>query len=167
MGSAEAKIRDAVVQDAAAIAAIYEPIVVSTPISFEFEAPDAAEMQRRILDAQREHAWIVAEDHGRVIGYAYAGPFRSRAAYSRSCEVSVYLADDARGGGLGRRLLSELLDRVQEAGFTVVIAGVTLPNPASVALFERAGFVPVGTFHKVGSKFDRWHDVGFWQRELP
>lgn len=167
MRPAEAKIRDAVPQDAAAIASIYEPIVVDTPISFEFEAPDAAEVQRRILDAQREYGWLVAEADGRVIGYAYAGPFRSRAAYNRSCEVSVYLADDSRGAGLGRRLLSELLDRMQAAGFVVAIAGVTLPNAASVTLFEGAGFVPVGTFRKVGWKFDQWHDVGFWQRELP
>jgi phosphinothricin acetyltransferase len=160
------KIRPATVADGAGVAAIYDVAVATTPASFEIDPPGAAEMARRVGETTRTHPWLVAEDEGRVLGYAYAAPARSRPAYRWCAEVSVYLADDARGKGLGGRLLDELLDELAARGIATVIAGTTLPNPASVRLFEGRGFELVGVFKRSGYKLGAWHDVGWWQRML-
>jgi phosphinothricin acetyltransferase len=108
----------------------------------------------------------VLEEQGVVLGYAYAGSFRTRPAYRFTCETTVYVGAEARGRRVGRRLYDELLRRVTQQGFRTAVAGITLPNPASVALHEAVGFKPVGIYHKVGFKFGQWHDVGWWEREL-
>ena len=100
------------------------------------------------------------------IGYAYAAPFHGRAAYQWSVEISIYLAKDARGSGLGRELLSELLDSLSQRGFVNAFAGIALPNPVSVRLFEAFGFEKVAQQRNVGFKLGAWHDVGWWQRQL-
>lgn len=159
-------IRDATEDDAAACAAIYEPYVTGTAISFELEPPSAAEMAARIAAARRTHAWLVLEEDGRVVAYAYAGPFRERAAYRWSCEVSVYVEAGRRRTGAGRALYEELLRRLAERGYRTALAGMTLPNEASVALHRAMGFEPVGTYRRVGFKHGRWHDVAWTQRML-
>lgn len=161
-----AVIRAANPADAAGIAAIYDRVVVSSPASFEIEAPGPAEMAARVAATTATHPWLVGDEGGRVTGYAYAAPSRSRAAYRWCVEVSVYLAEDRRGQGLGGRLLDSVLEQVAAAGFATVIAGVTLPNPASIRLFESRGFEPVGVFRRAGFKLGAWHDVGWWQRFL-
>ena len=124
-------------------------------------------MAARIQDFQREHAWLVAQDAaGRVVGYAYAHRFAERPAYRWTCESSIYLSDDARGRGVGRTLYAALLDRLVERGFRQVMAGITLPNPASVRVHESLGFELVGVFRSVGWKLGRWHDVARMQRVL-
>lgn len=164
--TAEVSLRDATASDAAACAAIYAHFVEHTTATFEEVAPSPAEMATRIANAQARHTWIVAERAGKVIGYAYAGPFKTRAAYRYSCEVSVYLDVTARGGGLGRTLYAALLARVESLGFRMACGGVTLPNDASVALHRAMGFDPVGTYQRIGWKHGQWRDVAWFQKAL-
>jgi phosphinothricin acetyltransferase len=159
-------VRDACEADAGACAAIYAPYVTDTAVSFEDHPPEPEDMARRIAGAVRTHAWLVLEEQGRVVGYAYGGPFRSRAAYDWSCEVSVYLERGRRRTGGGRVLYEALLARLAERGFRTVVAGMTLPNDASVGLHRAMGFEEVGTFRRLGWKHGRWHDVAFVQRAI-
>lgn len=159
-------IRDATSDDAAACAAIYAPYVRDTAITFESEPPSPAEMARRIADAQRTHAWVVLEDDGRVVGYAYGGPYKQRAAYQWSCEVSVYVELGRRRSGAGRALYEALFARLADRGYRMLVAGMTLPNDASVALHRGMGFEPVGTYRRIGWKHGAWHDVAWTQRPL-
>jgi L-amino acid N-acyltransferase YncA len=160
-------VRDAVPTDAPRCAEIYAPYVRDTAISFETEPPTAADMAGRIAEAQRDHAWSVLEDDGgTVIGYAYGGPFMSRAAYRWSATVSVYLDGARRGSGGGRVLYEALAERLGERGIRTLLAGVALPNEPSEGLHRALGFEPVGTYRRVGWKHGRWHDVGWFQREL-
>jgi L-amino acid N-acyltransferase YncA len=160
------KVRDANEDDADACAAIYAPYVTDTAITFEYEPPSAAEMARRIAAAQRAHAWLVLEDDGRVVGYAYGGPYKERAAYRWSSEVSVYLETGRRRGGSGRLLYEALFQRLAERGLRTLVAGMTLPNDASEGLHRAMGFEPIGTFRRVGWKHGQWRDVAWAQRSL-
>jgi L-amino acid N-acyltransferase YncA len=153
-------------RDAAACAAIYAPYVESTPISFERVAPDAAEFARRIAKYAATHQFLVAEEGGEVVGYAYACRWAERAAYDWSVETSVYVDSAHHGKGIGRALYAELVELLAGQGFRVAVAGVTLPNPASIGLHERMGFVPIGSLREIGWKDGRWYDVGYWQRPL-
>ena len=161
-----AVVRDATEQDAAACAAIYAPYVEGTAITFEYEPPSPAVMAGRITAARHRHAWLVLEDDGRVVGYAYGGPHKERAAYRWACEVSVYLESGREGRGGGRALYEALLARLAERGFRVALAGMTLPNEASVGLHRALGFEPVGTYRRIGWKHGAWHDVAWAQRWL-
>jgi phosphinothricin acetyltransferase len=160
------QVRDATEDDAAACAGIYAPYVTDTAITFEYEPPSAAEMARRITSAQQAHAWLVLEDGGRVVGYAYAGPFKERAAYRWSSEVSVYLEPGRRRSGSGRLLYEALFARRAERGFRTLVAVMTLPNDASEGLHRTLGFQPVGTFRRVGWKHGQWRDVAWAQRSM-
>jgi L-amino acid N-acyltransferase YncA len=166
MSGGISNIRDASERDAEACAAIYAPYVIDTAITFEIDPPPAAEMAERIAKAQRTHAWVVLEDDGRVVGYAYGGPYKSRAAYRWSCEVSVYLEPGRRRTGGGRALYDALFARLAERGFRTAVAGMTLPNEASVGLHSAMGFEPVGTYRRIGWKHDTWHDVAWAQRTI-
>lgn len=159
-------VRDATEHDAKACAAIYQPYVIDTAITFEVDPPSPREMAARIADAQRTHAWLVLEDGGRVVGYAYGGPFKARAAYRWSCEVSVYLEMGRRRTGGGRALYTALLARLAERGYRTAVAGMTLPNDASVGLHRAMGFEPVGTYRRIGWKHGAWHDVAWTQRGM-
>ncbi len=158
-------IRTATAGDAEACAAIYAPYVTDTPISFETEAPTTDEMAGRI---ERAIAWFVLEEDadGRVVGYAYAGPFHPRAAYRWACEVSVYLERGRRRTGAGRALYDVLLPHLAERGYRTAIAGMTLPNPGSEGLHAALGFEPVGTYRDIGYKGGAWHDVAWTQKTL-
>ena len=153
--------------DAAGIAEVYRPFVEGSRISFEEHAPDAAEMARRIVgERPGYHPWLVAEEANQIKGFASSSQFRARPAYRWSVETGIYLAADAHGRGLGRRLLSALLDLLAAQGFATAIAGIALPNSASVALHEKLGFVLTGTYDRAGFKQGQWIDVGHWQRDL-
>jgi L-amino acid N-acyltransferase YncA len=161
------RIRDADPdRDGAACAAIYAPSVEGSPVSFEEVAPDAAEMSARIERGSATHPWLVLESGGEVVGYAYACAHRERPAYRWAVDVSVYVAADRRGEGHGRRLYEELFGRLRRLGFRTACAGITLPNPASVALHEGLGFAPAGVARAIGWKAGAWRDVGWWQLEL-
>lgn len=150
--------------DAAAIADIYRGYVEQAHFTFEEVAPDAAEMATRM--ANPIHPWLVAEEKGRVLGYASTSPMRNRAAYRWSVETGIYLAPDAQGRGVGSWLLGAHLQLLERQGFVTVVAGIALPNDASVALHQKLGFVLSGVERGVGFKFGRWVDVARWQRDL-
>jgi L-amino acid N-acyltransferase YncA len=161
------EIRDAdPARDAAACAEIYAPFVARTAISFEDQPPGEAEMARRITDVSARYPWLVAELDDVVGGYAYASAHRDRAAYRWAVDVAVYVDSDHHRQGIGRALYEELLDRLGDQGLRVACGGITLPNPASVALHESVGFELVGVYRAIGWKFGRWHDVAWYQRPL-
>jgi L-amino acid N-acyltransferase YncA len=159
-------IRDAAQGDGEACAAIYGHYVIDTAVTFETEPPTPAEMAERIARAAGTHAWVVLEHQGRVAGYAYGGPFNSRPAYRFSCEVSVYLERGRRRTGAGRALYEALFARLAARGFRTAVAGMTLPNTASVGLHRAMGFEPVGTYRRIGWKHGAWHDVAWVQRTI-
>lgn len=161
------ELRDATPDDAAAIVAIYNHYVTNTVISFEELPVTEVIMRQRIADVQAGALpWLVAMVDGKVAGYAYATPWRVRAAYRFSVESSVYIGKDQGGGGLGTALYAALIERLSRSGRHLVIGGIALPNDASVALHEKMGFVKVAHFSEVGLKFDRWVDVGYWQLKI-
>jgi len=161
------RIRDAHSCDAAAIAAIYNAYVCSSVITFEMTEVSADDMVRRIADVQaRTLPWSVLEADGAIAGYACATPWKARAAYARTVETSIYLDAAACGHGWGWQLYAALLDRLRALDLHLAIAGIALPNPASVRLHEALGFAPVGIFREVGFKLGRWIDVGYWQLPL-
>jgi L-amino acid N-acyltransferase YncA len=163
----ELLIRDAdPSRDAAACAAIYAPHVEASAVSFEQRSPSAAEMARRIEQTGATHPWLVAEAGGGVAGYAYACRYMERPAYRWAASVSVYVAAGHRGEGLGRGLYAALFERLRSQRFQVACAGITLPNPASVALHKRLGFARIGLSPRVGWKAGAWRDVSWWQLEL-
>lgn len=159
-------IRLATSADGAAVAAIYAPVVRDTTVSFEADPPDAAEMAARIAATLPRHPYLVAERDGRVVGYAYAGVHRTRAAYAWCAETSVYLAPDAQGQGVGRALMEALVGVLAAQGFAVAVAGATLPNDASVALHRALGFRDVGVFPRAGFKHGQWWDTWWGARDL-
>ncbi len=159
-------IRDVSAADAAACAGIYRPYVTGTPVTFETEPPDEEQMAERIAAAQERHAWVVMEEDGRICGYAYGGVFNRRPAYRWACEVSVYVELGRRRTGAGRQLYTALFERLNRRGFSAAIAGLTLPNDASVGLHQAMGFEPVGTYRNIGYKLGAWHDVLWLQRAL-
>jgi L-amino acid N-acyltransferase YncA len=160
------QIRLAQPVDAEAIAAIYRPFVTGTVISFEVSAPDREEMARRIVGVTASYPWLVCEVGGQVAGYAYATRHRERAAYRWSVDTSVYVSQTHWRSGIGRGLYVSLFRILAAQGYFNAYAGITLPNPASVALHEAVGFKPVGTYQRAGHKFGAWHDVAWWQMAL-
>lgn len=160
-------IRFATPADAEQIAEIYAPIVRDSIISFEEEPPDASEIRARMAALQGRYPWLVAVDaDDRVLGYAYASEHRVRPGYRWSVDTTIYLAQRARGRGLGKVLYSDLLRIVEEQGFYTAYAGITLPNDASVGVHASVGFTLLTVFPAVGFKHGRWHDVSWWRRPL-
>ena len=157
-------IRLALKADAPQLAAIYRPYVERTHFTFEEVAPDATEIAARLDNPI--HPWLVAEADERVHGYASTSALRNRPAYRWSVETGIYLAPSAQGRGLGRRLLAAHLDLLERLGLVTAIAGIALPNVASVALHEKLGFTLSGIERGVGFKLGSWIDVARWQRDL-
>ena len=154
-------------RDAAACAAIYAPhVLAGGTASFEEEAPTADDMANRIRAISRTHPWLVAVRDGAVAGYAYASPHRDRPGYRWAADVAVYVDARRHRSGVGRELYEGLLPLLARQRLHVACAGITLPNPASVALHEAVGFEPVGTYRAIGFKGGRWHDVSWWQARL-
>ena len=159
--------RPANLDDAAAIAAIYNHYVAKTVVTFEEEPVGADEMRRRMDEVSAAALpWLVAESDSRIVGYAYATKWKTRSAYRFSVETTVYLADGLGKRGLGSRLYEELFRLLKEKGIHAAIGGIALPNDASVALHEKFGMRKVAHFDAVGFKFGQWVDVGYWERIL-
>ncbi|MGB3457369.1 MAG: N-acetyltransferase family protein [Litorimonas sp.] len=161
------QVRPATPADGAALAALYNPHILHGTATFEEEAVSAREMADRAARTQAAgYDWLVAEEGGVLLGYAYSGRWMARSAYRHTVEVSVYVADAAQGRGVGRTLYAALFERLRAGDYHSVIGIITLPNPASIRLHEAFGMTQVAHYREVGRKFGRWIDVGQWQGRL-
>ncbi|MBC7569604.1 MAG: N-acetyltransferase [Spirosoma sp.] len=159
-------IRAATSADASAMLAIYAPFVLNTTFSFEYTVPTVAGFAQRIETIRERFPYLVAEQDGRIMGYAYASAHRDRAAYQWSVDTSVYIHPDAHRQGMARQLYTTLFDLLRRQGMYNVYAGITLPNPASEAFHRSMGFRPVGVYENVGFKFGAWHSATWLQMAL-
>lgn len=160
-------IRDATTDDAAQIAAIYNHYIAHTIVTFEEDPVTSDDIAQRITETQEQALpWLVCVDDENVVGYAYASKWKGRCAYRYSVEVTVYLDPKHTAAGLGSKLYAALFARLTASGYHVAIAGISLPNPASIALHEKFGMHKVAHFEQVGFKFADWVDVGYWQCQL-
>ena len=157
-------IRRAVEHDAEPLSRIYNHYIENSVITFEEETVDAPEMAARIRKVTGEYPWLVWEENGEVRGYAYASRWRERTAYRFACELTVYLHPEATGRGAGKALYSRLIEELSARGFHSLLGCITLPNPASERLHIGLGFEKVAHFHEAGYKFDRWLDVGYFEK---
>lgn len=159
------KVRRARIDDVDEITSIYNYYITNSHATFEIEPVNTAEMVRRMSECIDDlYPFFVCESElSQLLGYAYGHKFKSREAYRHSIEVSIYVRPDAQGQSIGTNLYKVLLSEIKQLDFHAVIAGISLPNDASIRLHEKFGFVKVAHFHEVGSKFDRWIDVGYWQ----
>ena len=156
-------IRSASFSDATAICTIYNHYIINTPITFEEEVVSEDEMAERIRETLSAFPWLVYEESGEVLGYAYASKWRTRFAYRYSAESTIYLRHDQAGRGIGHCLYAQLLSELRKGRLHSIIGGIALPNEASQRLHEKLGFKKVAHFEQVGWKFEKWIDVGYWQ----
>lgn len=162
-----AVIRPAEPRDTSGIAAIYNHYVVHTTVTFDEQEVSSDDMLARITAvANAKLPWLVAEADNRVIGYAFAAPWRTRSAYRFSAEISVYLDSRCVGRGIGSKLYEQLISMLRERRIHAVLGGIALPNDASIRLHEKFGLRKAAHLSEVGFKFDRWIDVGYWHRNL-
>lgn len=157
-------IRDVTIEDAPSICVIYNHYVQHTHVTFEETPVEVAEMAGRIsATTSIGLPWLVYEEDTRVLGYAYASPWKSRSAYRYSLESTVYVKARETLKGVGTALYGALLDRLLALDIHAVTAGIALPNPVSIALHRKMGFEKVAHFKQVGFKFERWIDVAYWE----
>lgn len=159
-------IRDARRSDVPAMLAIYAPFVEHTAVSFEYDVPTEAEFARRLEEHQAVFPWLVCEENGRVMGYAYAGRAFERAAYGWNAEISCYLAPELRGRGVGRRLYARIEEILTRLGYYKLFAVVTSANAPSVAFHRALGFRDAACFRNVGYKQGGWYDVLWLEKTL-
>lgn len=167
------KIRSASPDDAAALLEIYRPYVEETAVTFDYEAPSPDEFRARITGLLEKYPYLVAEEDGVPVAYAYAGPLSRRAAYQWSAETSIYVRQDFRRKGCGRALYESLEEACRRGGIRNLYACVTFPtadddehiSPDSIRFHESMGFRTIGHFTKCGLKFGRWYDV-IWMEKL-
>jgi L-amino acid N-acyltransferase YncA len=159
-------VRQCHTSDAAEIAEIYNFYIRETVVTFEEEPVTDAEMARRIAEVTASFPWLVWEESGSLAGYAYAAPWKSRAAYRHSVEATIYLDRDHVGRGIGTQLYEALIWELRDMGVHCVVGGAALPNAASVALHEKLGFSKVAEFSEIGRKHGKWVNVAYWQLVL-
>ena len=159
-------IRPVEAADAKQLLAIYTPYVLNTAITFETEIPTIEEFERRIAETQSSHPYLVAEDKGQIVGYAYAHAYYGRAAYAWTVEVSIYVDQVARAKGIGTALYDRLEELLIEQGMTQALACISLPNEASIQFHQKRGYEEVAHFKKVGYKLGQWRDIVWLQKEL-
>lgn len=152
--------------DTAAICAIYNHYIEHTVITFEEIPLTVAQMQERITAYTQLYPWLVCEDAGEIVGYAYASKWKERSAYKHTAEVTVYLKHNATQKGYGSALYEELIAQLKAKGCHVLLGCIAIPNEPSAKLHERFGFKQIAHFTEVGRKFERWLDVGYWQKVL-
>lgn len=160
------EVRNAQVEDAANLVAIYAPYVEKTAITFETQVPTVEDFKNRIKKTMKKFPYLVAIEEGQIVGYAYASTYYARAAYDWTVELSVYVQKEARGKGVGTLLYTALEEELTARGFKNFLACIALPNPASIALHEKRGYEQVAHFKKVGYKFGTWHDIVWLQKSL-
>jgi L-amino acid N-acyltransferase YncA len=157
-------IRHANTEDAQAICDIYNYYVLNTIVTFEEDIVLAEDMADRIKKVSEKYVWLVYEQEGEIIGYVYAGEWKSRCSYRFSVESSVYLKNGFSGKGIGSKLYEALLKKLEKTNIHAVIGGISLPNEGSIALHEKFGFEKIAQFKEVGFKFEKWIDVGYWEK---
>ena len=160
------RLRFAQAKDAAAIRSIYQPYVLNTPVTFEYETPSADEMKNRMLQIQTAYPYLICLNEKGVAGYAYAARHRERAAYQWNAELSVYIGKDHQRGGLGRKMYTALMDILALQNVRNVYGCVTLPNPGSEKLHLSMGFSQCGVYPKTGYKCGKWHDVAWFEKSI-
>ncbi len=159
-------IRNVTKEDLSAICRIYNYYIRHTIVTFEEQEIDVKEMERRVNQVTTKFPWIVYEENGSVIGYAYASSWKERSAYRFAVEGTVYLDNNHTGRGVGIKLYEHLLHALKENNIHYIVGGISLPNEASVGLHEKLGFKKCAHFSEVGRKFDQWIDVGYWEKIL-
>lgn len=159
-------IRSATKADADAICSIYNYYVLNTHNNFEEEAVSVTEMEERVETVLEKYYWLVYELEGKIVGYAYAGAWKSRCSYRFSVETTVYVSKGYDKKGIGSELYGDLLARLSGTHVHAVIGGIALPNEPSIALHEKLGFEKIAQFKEVGYKFGQWIDVGYWEKIL-
>jgi L-amino acid N-acyltransferase YncA len=156
-------VRKVKIEDGRQIAEIYNFYISNTHHTFETESVSFAEMEKRISETIKSYPFLVCEETDEILAYAYAARYKSRNAYQHSVEVSVYVKHGLNGKGIGNRLYQKLFAELGQKDFRAVIAGIALPNAASIKLHEKFGFEKVAHFREVGFKLGRWIDVGYWE----
>lgn len=159
-------IRAAVPADAASLAAIYAPYVKETTITFDYDVPNAKDFVQKIAETSEKYPYLVAEEEGHILGYAYAHAYKERAAYDWAVEVSVYVDHDKRGNGAGRKLYQALEATLRKQNVAILTACITGGNQASIHFHEKLGYREVANFPKIGYKFEQWLDVIWLQKFL-
>jgi phosphinothricin acetyltransferase len=159
-------IRRATTEDASAILDIYNWYVENTIITFETTLIDKEDMENRISNILSKYDWLIAEENGRIIGYAYYGQFRSRAAYNHTVETAIYFSKEYTGKGMGKMLYQRLFELAKSKGYRELIGVISIPNPESISFHQKQGFTEAGIFRNVGYKFNRYLDVCFMQKSL-
>lgn len=165
-------VRQARVSDAEQLLGIYSHYVLNTAISFEYEVPSVDEFRERINNTLKKYPYLVLEDDGEILGYCYAGPFKTREAYKYSVETTVYLKKGLQKKGYGRQLINALEKELSRMGYTNANACIAYTekddeylNKNSMQFHEHMGYRLVGTFHKCAYKFDRWYDM-IWMEKF-
>lgn len=158
------EIRQATPLDADRLVEIYAPYVEKTAITFEYQVPSPSEFEKRITSIFSRYPYLAALVDGQIKGYAYASPFKKRAAYDWSVETSIYIAMDFHGQGIGSLLYKQLEDILKTQNICNMCACITYPNPQSIGFHEHMGYKLVAHFHKSGYKFAAWHDVVFMEK---
>lgn len=172
--SGNISIRPACERDAEALARIYAYYVEKTAITFEYTAPDAAEMERRRQEISQKYPYLAAESDGKVVGYAYAHAFYGREAYAWSVESSIYVDVNTRKQGIGRKLYEALEEDLKSMGILNINACIAVPRDekdpyvtnGSLSFHQRLGYTLAGHFHNSGYKFDRWYDIVWMEKML-
>lgn len=159
-------IRLAAKDDARRILDIYAPYIVNTATSFETGLPSKEDMEIRIANCLQKYPWIVCVIDDTIASYVYASKHREREAYQWSCESSIYVADEFKGKGIGKKLYQLLFQVLKLQGFRNVYAGITLPNEASVKLHGKCGFTHFATYENIGYKLGNWQTVGWWKLQI-
>ena len=160
------EVRLASINDSKQILDIYAPSILTAATSFETDVPSVEEMQRRIETCLLKYPWIVCVIDEKIAGYVYASKHREREAYQWSCVCSVYVHNDFKGKGIGKKLYQLLFEILKQQGFRNVYAGITLPNDGSVRLHENCGFQNFARYENIGYKFGNWHTVGWWKLQI-
>lgn len=156
-------MRPVTVADAQQLVAIYNYYVIHSIVTLDLVPFSVQDFEEKINTISSQFPFIVYEENDEILGYAYAGTFRTKPAYNKTVELTIYLKQHALGKQIGKKMYSELIQQLKAENYHVLIGGLTLPNDASVKLHEGFGFEKVAHFKEVGYKFDKWHDVGFWQ----
>lgn len=159
-------IRNVKLEDSKEIVDIYNYYILNTCVTFDMDKLDSKDMEKKIKEKINKDPWIVYEEDNKILGYAYVGEWRSKAAFNFTKEVTIYLNPVEKGKGIGTKLMDELIKRCKENGINTLISVITVPNDASTYLHEKFGFKKVAYYEKVGFKQEKWLDVESWQLHI-